>query len=360
MKVLFAGGGTLGSVTPLLAVVEALRARGIVGIGDVAWIGTKSGPERVLIEREGIPFASIIAAKFRRYFDFRNFIDPFLLIIGIVQAARIIVRVRPDRIVNAGSYIGVPVIIAGALLGKRCVIAQLDMRASLSNQIAAGFADQIAVANEQAGRAFSKKKTRVTGVPVRAAYHDPKKKQNAARALRRRLNISADLPILLVLGGGTGAQWINEFVWSLLPDLTALAHVILVTGQGKGSHSSRLMDHYTEAELLGEECMETIAGTDAVVTRAGMGTLAELAVLGKPTIIIPIPRSHQGDNAALFEREGAAIVCPQEHCGKERFLSFVRDILTDSDRRALLAKRITQVFPKDGAERLADVISAKT
>lgn len=360
MRVLLAGGGTLGSVTPLLAVVEALRARGSVGSGDVYWIGTKSGPERVLIEREGIPFASIIAAKFRRYFDVRNFIDPFLLIIGIVQAVSIIVRVKPDAIVNAGSYIGVPVIIAGSLLGKRCVIAQLDMRASLSNQITAGFADRIAVVNEQAARAFSQKKTRVAGVPVRAAYHDPKKNQNAARTVRRRLGISVDRPILLVLGGGTGAQWINELVWSLLTDVTACAHVILVTGRGKGSHSSRLTERYTEVELLGEECMETMAGADAVVTRAGMGTLAELSVLGKPTVIIPLPQSHQGDNAALFEREGAAIVCPQEHCGKERFLSFVRDVLTDSDRRALLAKRISQILPRDGAERLADMISAKT
>lgn len=360
MRVLLAGGGTLGSVTPLLALVEELRARGSVGSGDVTWIGTASGPERTLIEREGITFASIVAAKFRRYFDIRNFVDPFLLMIGIAQAARIIVRVKPDRIVNAGSYIGVPVIIAGALLGKRCIIAQLDARPSLSNQIAAGFADRIAVANDQGGRAFSKKKTRVTGVPVRAAYRDAKKKQTAVHTLKKRLGVPADRSILLVLGGGTGAQWINELIWPLLSDLTAFAHVILVTGRGKSSHSSRLLQHYTEVELLGEECMETMAGADAVVTRAGMGTLAELSALGKPTIIIPIPKSHQGDNAALFEREGAAIVCLQEHCSKERFLSFVRDVLTDSDRRALLAKRISQIFPSDAAERLADVISAKT
>ena len=355
MKILFTGGGTLGSLTPLLAIAEELRARG--GDLEFIWIGTSAGPERALVEAAGIPFSSIVSAKFRRYFDLRNFSDPFLLVMGIIQSARVIRRFKPDVIVNAGSYIGVPVLIAGSLLGSRGVVLQLDLVPSLSNQLAAGFVDAILAGYDESAGAFSPKKTRTIGIPVRAAYRDSTLITRAKSELLRRYGIRKDFPLLLVLGGGTGAEFLNTLVRSTLSQLCTGAHVLLVTGKGKGSVPPIVHAGYTEVELLEHELPLVMARADAVATRAGMGTLAELCALQKPIVIIPIPGSHQEANARFFEKNHAARVLQQDQCTPDCFLSVARDLLYDADRRALLARGMEKLDRPESVSKIAALLS---
>ncbi|MEK7122276.1 MAG: UDP-N-acetylglucosamine--N-acetylmuramyl-(pentapeptide) pyrophosphoryl-undecaprenol N-acetylglucosamine transferase [Patescibacteria group bacterium] len=342
MNILFTGGGTLGSVTPLLAVYEELSRDGV----KAHWIGTRMGPERTLVERAGIPFFAMTTGKVRRYIHWRNLVDPFLLVIGFVQAFIFLFRVRPDMIVNAGSFVGVPVVIAGWLIGIPSVIIQLDVEPVRSNLLTAPIASAICVAVVETAHHFPKEKTTVTGIPVRKLMSRPKP--------------TSDRLTLLVTGGGIGAQKINELVLSSLDRLTSVADVIHYTGAFKDEEGLKAAQRNARYHPIAFGMkMTDLVRADVVVTRAGMGTLAELAMLGKPAVVIPLPDSPQEVNARYFENRHAAIVRSQKELTPERFADEVIELLDNEAIRQSLSRAIVKVFPHDASKRVAEIIQKR-
>lgn len=345
MKILFTGGGTLGSVTPLLALWEECKKRGDTGF----WIGTHDGPERQFVERTGLRFAAIHGGKLRRYFHWRNFFDPFLIAVGAVQSLFLILREKSDVVINAGSYIGVPVIAAASLLGKRCVVLQLDIEPSLSNLLASPYAAYIYASCEDAARIYPTKKTRVVGIPVQPASESAGIKTAAISRGQR--------PIVLVLGGGTGAQSLNALVWASLPLLTRHADIIHITGIGKEPPSGVRDPHYDARPLVDRAYMaDLIARADCVVSRAGMGTIAELSEEGKATILVPLPKSHQEKNALWAVRNGAARMISQEQCTPESFANTLIRLLDNKDERRSLEQGMKKLLPHDAATRICELV----
>ncbi len=337
-RILFSGGGTLGSVMPLLAVWESCG-------GKALWIGTKGGVEKEVVEQYGIPFRSIEAGKFRRYFDWKTCVAPLLTLVGFFQACAHIVRFNPTMIINAGSYVGVPVIFAGALLGKKCVVWQLDIEPSLSNRITARYATAIAVSTKEAGASFDKKKLHIVGIPVRKAIRSAEESRlENMPEYRSRFAIKDTLPVLLVIGGGTGASFLNELVWGVLGDLTKSMHVIHVTGTGKESKQDIRNERYHAFSLLRDELPKAYAIADVVITRAGMGTLSELAYFGCPSIVIPIPDSHQEKNADLLSRKNAARVLDQRMVAPDDFSKEIKKLIDDLPGRRTLATNMIGLF----------------
>lgn len=337
----------MGPVMPLIAVARAIRSRR----PDAAfvWIGSADGPEFDVVDAEGIPFFAIPAGKFRRYFSLRNLIDPFRIIGGFFAAVVLLLRLRPSAVVSAGGFVAVPVVWAAALLRIPVHIHQQDVIPGLANRLSFPFASGVSTALAKSVADFGGRAVH-TGNPVR-----PDVVTGSADAARRRFGIPDDgLPTVLVLGGGTGAAGLNTLVVDALPFLSGACRVLHVTGPGKEIPAEG--EAYVHVPYIADGMGDAYALADVVVTRGGMGTLTELAVVGKPAIIVPMPSSHQEANAAMFEREGAARIFDQHAGDAQAFAAAVVMLLRDRAARDVLAAAMRRVNPKDADGRIADMV----
>lgn len=353
MKVMLAGGGTVGSVTPLIALVQELRKRD--SATEFFWLGTKKGPEKELIEKYNIQFKAIPAGKLRRYWSFRNLIDPFLIECGIWKSMFQIIKFKPDIIVSAGGFVAVPVIWAGWILRKKTLIHQLDVRPGLANKLCAPFAKKITVSFEKSIQDYGKFKEKViwTGVPVREDIF-----QGSKELAVEKFKMQTGRKVLLVLGGGTGAQALNQLIVQAVPELTRYYEIIHITGKGKQKESDNLSydKRYHYYEFLTTDLIHALASADLVITRCGIGFLSELAALGKASILIPIPDSHQEDNAKVFADADAAVVWNQKELKPEQIISGVRTWMSDDQGRKNLGERMKKVLPIEGVGKIVDEI----
>jgi UDP-N-acetylglucosamine--N-acetylmuramyl-(pentapeptide) pyrophosphoryl-undecaprenol N-acetylglucosamine transferase len=344
----FAGGGTAGPVTPLLAVAAAVRA--LRPDARFLWIGTAHGPEGKLVAAAGIPFTAIPAGKLRRYWSWRNFLMPLEVLAGLWQAWRVLGRERPDAVVSAGGFVAVPVILAARLRRIPVHVHQQDLRPTLTNVLTAPRAASVSVAFEKSASDFRRSRPEVTGNPVR-----PEILAGSVEEARHLWNLESGVPTVLVLGGGTGAAGLNALVRKSLPALTASAHILHVAGPGK-TDATVTNPRYRQFDLLTDLLPHAFAVADLVVTRAGLGTLSEIAVLGKPCIIVPMPASHQEENARYFADRGAGIYLDELEVFSKSFADLMLATLADRARLASLGEAMRRMNPPDAADRVATAV----
>jgi len=364
-KILLTGGGTGGSVSPLLAIAEELEKKDPGGF-EFFWRGTRTGPEKTMVEKEGIKYKSISSGKLRRYFSLKNFFDPLFIGIGFLQSLFFILKWKPDLIMSAGGFVSVPVIWAGWLLRKKILIHQQDLRPGLANKLMSPFATKITVTFEESLKDYGKKAVWV-GNPVRhnvilrpkaegsrAITTDPRDSSSALGGFR--MTGGCDLPLVLVAGGGTGAEAINKLVWGSLSALTKFCQIVHVTGKGKNfNHESK--ENYQVLEFLDHgNLMAIMEKADLIISRAGMNFLTEISFLGKPAILIPMPNSHQEDNARVFGDKEAAVVLEQKELTPDKFMSKIKELLADKDRRDKLGENAGKVMKKGANEEIAKII----
>jgi len=357
-KIMFSGGGTGGSVTPLLAVAAELLKDEPV---DLYFVGSKHGPEKELVaafnesldESQKINFWPLSAGKWRRYFSLRNFFDLFIIAAGFFQAARILRRVQPDIVITAGSFVSVPLVWAANRQKIPVIIHQQDIRPGLANRLMASGARVVTVTFEKSLLDYGPKAVLI-GNPSRdlSGYEAEK------RETRAKYHINLDQPLVLAMGGGTGATALNELIVKALPDLDQGTQVIHLTGRGKADVSAadgRL--NYQALEFVpNDEALRLMAAADLVVSRAGLGALTELAALSKATILIPMPNSHQEDNAALFARAEAALVLKQDELSAANLAREINRVLKDGPLRQRLGERLAKVIKPGAAAKMVDLI----
>jgi len=346
-KILLTGGGTGGSVAPLLAVYDELKDDGKF---EFLWLGTKFGPEREMVEKAGIKFRAISGGKWRRYFSLKNLVDVAKIKLGFWQAFFIMLKWRPSLVMSAGSFISVPVVWAAWLLGVPVLIQQQDVQPGLANKLMAPFAKVVTVTFEKSLADYGKK-ARWIGNPTRQSLKIPNPKFQIP-------NINESLPVVLIVGGGTGAEAINKLVEDSLGELTKFCQVIHVTGKEKSiKYQVSSIKNYAKYEFLNaEQMVEALKVADLVITRAGMGFLSELSYLSKPSIIIPMPDSHQEANAEFFRNKKAAIVAKQKYLTPENFTRLVKDLLADEKMLANLSANMGQAMKKDANQKMVKII----
>ncbi len=352
MKVLFTGGGTMGSVTPLIAIAEELK--NMDPSNDYYWLGTKQGPERKVVKNYNIEFKAICSGKLRRYFSWLNFLDIVKVIIGLVQSLILLMQWKPQIIVSAGGFTAVPVVWAAWLLGIPSLIHQQDVRVGLANKLCAWPAKQITVCFTDSLKYFKQKKTKLVGNPIREEFKSIDNK--SLDELYKKYNLKRNLPIVLIMGGGTGARAINNLVFNSINKLTEFCQIIHLVGKSKvGNKKIEKVENYHQFEFV-VNMIEFLQLADVVVSRAGMGSLTELAYLKKPAIIVPIPNSHQEDNAIYFDRHQAIILINQKKLTDDSFAEIIKDILNDKNKIKQLSERIYQVINWQAEMRIADLI----
>lgn len=338
MRILLAGGGTGGHIMPILAVVKQIKH--LKKDVDFLFVGTEKGPEAKLVKEAGIKFKSVLAGKMRRYLSFKNIIDFFKAPIGIRQARIIVDEFKPDVLFSKGGYVSVPTVLACYKLGVPIILHESDVRPGRANLFMAKYADKIALGFEQAKTYFGEfaDKCVVTGNPVRAEILDGSTKRGYVK-----FGLEYDKPVLLVMGGSQGAKRVNELVGEVLPCLLAKWQVVHLTGdlrteEQKNLRTDKFKDYHFFKFLDAQEMGDVLACADLVVSRAGANSLAEIAGLGRPSILIPYPYAvgdHQKLNAEVFEKVGASVVLNEDGLTGEKLLEKVKEV--DLERMGMRA-----------------------
>lgn len=334
MKILFAGGGTLGPVTPLIAIWRQMKhlQPGITA----AWVGTPTGPERVIVEAEKIPFMTLPVAKLPRYLSLELLQFPWNYWKASQAAKKVIKQEKPDLVVSVGGYMGTPLILAAKKQGIPCAMHQLDATPGLSNRAIAKYCASVTTTFSYTTSPFRVPSTQIA-TPCRFTQAYKPQPENT------RLQI-------FILGGGTGAQGLNQLVAKTKKKLTAFADIVHLAGQGKGQSIKEL--GYTQAEFFTEEQMlKAYLEADIVISRAGIGTLSELAALHKATILVPMPNSHQEENVQILGDAVLSVSQQAENAPEQLMKAIGR--FKDIDTRLAYGERLHVALPTDTGEALA-------
>ena len=346
MTILFVGGGTLGPVTPLMAVLR--RMKKLQPELLFAWAGTPDGPERELIEREGVSFYPIPVAKFARQFSWSWFSWPSNFMRARRVVRELLDKVQPSLVVGLGGFTQVPVMQQAAKRGIKCAIHQLDKEPTLSNRLVASLCSSVTAAFEYETSPFGQVKTERVATPTRVVGSVVPDKEAGAE----RFFLHSHQPIVFVFGGGTGAQALNEAVWAMQPKLSSTVQIIHMTGKGK-SHLAQSKEGYIVKEFLDEKDMLfAFTAADVIVCRAGMGTLSDLAALSKTAILVPIPDTHQEKNVDAVK---AGVTLVEQHIGFAETLRLtIEELLPQTKHREELGKKLHELLPTDDGSALAE------
>lgn len=352
MKLLFVGGGSLGPVTPLLAIARVLRKRREV---TCVWVGTPEGPESGLIKAEKIPFFTLAPVKWPRYFSLGWFSLPFRWLAVRAQARRLVCELRPDGVVSMGGFTALPVVRAAARMGIPCFTHQLDYEPGLTNRLLARACLSVTTSFEYQDRPFGERVCdEPIPTPVRFSFKGLPSREKAAHAF----GLNPRRPVVFIYGGGQGAQALNEHVARTLEKWLAFTQVIHVTGLGKAPALRKKRAGYVTRPLLdGEEMLQAHALADIEILRGGIGSLSEVAALKKAAFVVPMPDSHQEANAHAFEEQGAVLVFDQRSATfDDDLLSAAQLLLNDAKEREEMGERAQAFFPTDTGVALAERI----
>lgn len=341
MKIIFSGGYTLGPVTPLLAVFDIIKAK--YPEAEFLWVGTKKGPEKVLIEERGIKFVTMTSGKIRRYISIWNIIDMFRILIGFFQSLKLMWQEDPTVCISAGGYVSVPLHWAAWLFGVPTWIHQQDVEVGLSNRLMAPCAKVITTALEKNVIKFSKKKTLWLGNPVREEIL----KGNKKKAIKL-FNLDEKLPVIFATGGGTGSMRVNQLIIEAVQHLRGYAQVIHLSGKERPQElverAVKHFDYYQVYQFFTHEMADAYAVADIVISRGGFGTLTEIAALNKIAIIIPKP-GHQEENVKFLEKAGAVVSLSENLSDGNLLAKTIRDLLTDKVKQKQLQMQLSKMLP---------------
>lgn len=335
----------MGPVTPLLAVHGALKK--IDSSLEGVWIGTRQGPERVVVEAAGFRFYDLPVVRFVRSVSVEWLLFPFRFFCALYKAAQIIRREKPDVVGSAGGYTAVPVVIAAKLFHVPVWIHSQDVHVTLTTRLTAPLGDRLTVAWDQSAQRLGAK-ARVVGNPVRHSVLT-----GSRESAYGRFALDRGKPTVVIFGGGTGARWVNAVIVEIVERLLLKANVIHITGRGKRT-SQLSREHYAVREFLREEMADALAIADVIVCRAGMGTITELAALGKAAILIPLPHSAQEKNAQAVH--DACVVLDQRSTTGDRLLETIERLLQDQGERQTLGKKMHNKLRTDVADELAEML----
>ena len=306
-KIVLTGGGTAGHVTPNLALLPSLKAAGY----EITYMGSYDGIEKKLISDFDIPYVGISTGKFRRYFDPKNFTDPFRVIKGFSEAKKFLKQYKPDVVFSKGGFVSVPVVRAAAVLGIPCVIHESDMTPGLANKLCIPVAKKVCCNFPETLKLLPEDKAVLTGSPIRAELS-----QGNKLAGLDMCGFSANKPVIMVIGGSLGAANVNKAVREALPKLLKDFQVVHLCGKDKVDNLLLNTPGYKQFEYIKAELKDLFAMADIVISRAGANAICELLALKKPNILIPLPAaSSRGDqllNAKSFEAQGFSIVIDED------------------------------------------------
>ena len=353
---------------PLLAIVSELKKlnkeKGINKL-DFLLLGPDSEFNKSVSDA-GIQIKIIKAGKLRRYFSWKNLVDIFKIPIGIIQSLYHIHEFKPNLVFSKGGFASIPPVIAAWILKIPIITHESDIIPGLANKIIARFSSKILISFSAAEKYFNKSKVVLTGNPVRSDITEGDR-ENAFGFFE----LSPNIPTVLVFGGSQGAQKINEMILEILSELTKKCQVIHQCGTKNYDKilsdtrcpvEHRVSDNPERYKLypyLDKKMKDAYAAADIVISRAGAGSISEIAVLGKPNILIPLSTSaagHQLKNAKFFAERNASFLINETVSSSNDLLNCIFKILSDKDLQDEMKYALQKLAPRNSARRIAKEI----
>lgn len=353
--VLIMAGGTGGHVYPALAVANELQNRG----WQVDWVGTRRGLEARVVPAAGIPLHTLAVRGLRGKNPVDTLVGALRLVWSLFQALALVLRLKPDCVVGMGGYVAGPAGLAAWLLRKPLLIHEQNAVAGTTNRLLAPLARTVVAGFPGAFRSTTR--TREPGNPVRQTL--------VTAAAEHPWEYDGQCPLhLLVLGGSLGAQPIN----TLMPEVVRLLHEqvgeqgVALWHQSGEAHRANLEAAYASLLARGvrvsafiEDMAEAYSWADVVLCRAGALTVSELAVMGRPALLVPLPHAiddHQTGNARALSDRGAALLLRQEELTASQLASILAGYIDNPRRLAAMAAAATAAARPRATEDVADCV----
>ena len=377
MRVLAVGGGSGGHVTPVVAVVRELKKKQ-PEVEIRFWCDQKFAPQARSIMHgfdASIPVTTIHSGKLRRYHTLPlwrqltrlsiilpNIRDMFFVVVGFFESLFRLIVWRPDVVFTKGGFVCLPVGTAARLLRIPLVIHDSDAHPGLTNRLLAGGATAIATGAPLHHYSYPKEKSYYVGIPISSEFTPLNDEQRSAK--KQQLGFDPARPLVVVTGGGLGAQRLNDAVVGVLGELTEVTSVLLISGAGPYEELKAKVSDNENFQLkafVSDGMAGVLGAADIVVARAGATTIMELAALAKPTILVPnayLTGGHQLKNAAAFAENGAVLVLDESTLEKEpkNLVTIIEDLLSDQIKLEKMQHGILAYAKPRAAEDVADLL----
>ena len=346
-KIVLTGGGTLGHVTPHLALIPKLREAGY----EIHYIGSENGMEAPKMRSvEGITYHAVKSGKLRRYFSWQNFTDPFRVVAGAFQSARLMGKIRPDVVFSKGGFVAVPVVFGARLHRIPVLCHESDLTPGLANRLCKPFATRFATTFPECAEALGRK-AEMTGTPLRPELFSGNREKGL-----ELLGFDGSKPVLMMMGGSSGAQSVNACLRLALDALEGF-DICHICGRGNLDDSLDGRPGYRQIEFLDAELPDVMACTDIVLSRAGANALCEFQALGKPMLLVPYPKgASRGDqilNAESLRKRGLCRVLAQEDMTPRTLAEAILNTWKDREQ---LEEALRKAPPADGTNRVLEMI----
>lgn len=346
--IVLTGGGTAGHVTPNIAMIPALQEKGF----QISYIGSYDGIEKKLIEEMGIPYYGISSGKLRRYFDPKNFTDPFKVLKGYHEARKLLKKLKPDVVFSKGGFVTVPVVIAAKHRKIPAIIHESDMTPGLANKLCIPSAVKVCCNFPETVKQLPADKAVLTGTPIRQELLEG----NKLEALKFT-GLKANKPVLMVIGGSLGSVAVNTAVRRVLPELLKEFQVIHLCGKDKLDPTLTSLKGYVQYEYIKKELADLFALSDIVISRAGANAICEINALKKPNLLIPLSaNASRGDqilNARSFEKLGYSKVLEEEELTNDLLLKTIRELYQN---RETYIKAMGESNQMDSIGKIVDML----
>ncbi len=347
-KIVLTGGGTMGHVTPNLALLPHLLEKGY----EVHYIGTEKGVEADKLSAiPGLTYHAVKSGKLRRYFDWKNFTDPFRVLAGAVQSAHLMGKIKPDVCFSKGGFVAVPVVFGAWLHRIPVVCHESDLTPGLANKLCTPFAKKVATTFPECAAALGDK-AECVGTPLR-----PELFAGSKAAGLKLLGFTGEKSVLMMMGGSLGAQAVNKALREALPELLNTFDVVHICGKGNMDATLEGKSGYTQLEFVSAELPDIFAACDLVLSRAGSNALMEFQALARPLLLVPYPKgASRGDqilNAQSLEKRGLCRVLLQENMTAA---TLTEALLATWGNREQLTAAVKAAPPADGTMRVLEMI----
>lgn len=368
MRFLFTCGGTAGHINPAVGVAQRLQA--LMPDCEILFIGAAGHMETELVPREGFEIKTVAITNISREISLEGLKHNFETVKNVVtstgEAKAVIKEFRPDVVIGTGGYVCYPVLKAAHSMKIPTVVHESNAVPGLTTKMLSGTANKILVGFEES-RQYYKHPERVivTGTPVREDFRNYEKS-----AARQKLGIDPEKPMVVSVWGSLGAAFMNKTMISFIEKALGNPFFGLIHSAGKGGYSGMIEEMgqagVKNAAQSGMEIREYIydmplvmAAADLVMCRSGASTLSELAVLGKPAILVPSPNvtnNHQEKNARVLEKAGAAVLIPESDITSDKLLGSVSLLLSRPETLEAMSEQMKKIGVGDATERIADII----
>jgi len=366
MRILFTGGGTGGHLFPVIAVARQLKQNDRDDL-EMFFLGP-NGSTKELLKKEGIKARVILAGKLRRYFSIWTVFDFLKIPFGFLQSLWYLYVWMPDVIFSKGGYGSIPVVFVGWLYRIPILIHESDTIPGLANRLTAKFSQRIGLSFTSTENYFPSQKTALVGNPVRSGIIQTclTRDEEFKKEVKKILGLVSQKPIIFIIGGSQGARKLNEFILQILPQLLEKYEIIHQCGpknyqQIEETIKQSLPSDYHFFPFLDESQMgAAYLLADLVISRAGAGSIFEIAACAKPSILIPLPQAagdHQRKNAFAYAQAGATVVLGEVNLTPNLFLSKISQILDNPELAQKMSQSAQGFCQPEAAQKIAEALT---